>query len=217
MRFGVIYADPPWEYKTWTAKGGNKSASAHYNVQAASWIHALPVADVAAPDCCLFMWATFPNLPEGIETVRAWGFDFKTVAFVWVKTVGGFEKPRMGTGYWSRSNAEICIFATRGKPQRLNKDVEQIVACPIGRHSEKPIEVYDRIERLVGGPYLEIFGRPLGPLMQDCVPHWTRLGNEITGNDMAFDLRRVAALPEQESPVLERCVVQAVELAHLFS
>jgi N6-adenosine-specific RNA methylase IME4 len=122
-------------------------------------IEALPVADLAADDCALFMWAVMPQLPEALAVIKAWGFEYKTCAFVWVKQTKDEERFATGMGYWTRANAEVCLLATRGTPQRLNADVHQVVASPRMEHSRKPDEVAARIERLVPGPYLEMFAR----------------------------------------------------------
>lgn len=190
MKFHTLLVDPPWEYRVWTAKGGHKSASAHYDTQTSSWVENLPVAQVCKPDCCLFLWATWPTLPDALKVIEAWGFTYKTLGFDWIKLVKS-QTPRMGLGYWTRSNSEPCLFATRGKPQRLDKGVSQIIECGIGRHSEKPLETYERIERLVAGPYLEMFARPEGGLLPQR-DGWTRIGNEITGRDICEDLALLA-------------------------
>ena len=96
-------------------------------------------------------------------------------------------------GYWTRANSEPCLLATRGKPKRLDKGVSQVLACGTGRHSEKPFEFYERTERLLAGPYLEMFARPHGALIDGSREGWTRLGNEIDGLDMEEALRRLAA------------------------
>lgn len=194
MRFPVIYADPPWAYNAWSDKGTGRAACRHYALQGTTWLESLPVSAVADKDCTLLMWATFPRLPDALKVIEAWGFEFKTVAFTWVKLTK-CDTPSMGLGYWTRSNAEICLLATKGAPKRISKDVRQIIECPIGRHSEKPLECYDRIERLCQGPYLEMFHRPLGGLHEER-PNWAFLGNEVTGNDMRIDLEIIAEFPD---------------------
>jgi N6-adenosine-specific RNA methylase IME4 len=173
--FKAIYADPPWRWESWgkyrgQRKGlaplGDRSADKHYDTAEATDIQKLPVADLAAPDCVLFMWATWPMLPEALDTIAAWGFDYKTCAFAWMKadvsTIDLFPDPKtadMLLGYWTRANSEVCLLATRGKPKRLNADVRQGIIEPRRQHSRKPDCVPARIERLVEGPYLEMFAR----------------------------------------------------------
>lgn len=186
--FGAILADPPWRYRTWDnreaiqrARGGsgtNVSAATHYNTMAIEDIRALPVADLAAKDCVLFLWVTWPNLEEAMATVGAWGFTYKTCAFDWTKAHAGqvelFQddmRGQMGMGYWTRANTEPCLLATRGKPRRLDAGVRQAIIEPRREHSRKPDCVHERIERLVAGPYLELFARQQRP-------GWTCWGNE---------------------------------------
>jgi N6-adenosine-specific RNA methylase IME4 len=83
--YGAIYADPPWLFRNWSAKGTGRNALSHYDCLDFDSLAALPVADLAADDCALFLWATDPLLPQAIDLMRAWGFDYKTVAFYWVK------------------------------------------------------------------------------------------------------------------------------------
>jgi N6-adenosine-specific RNA methylase IME4 len=113
----------------------------------------LPVADLAADDCVLFMWALDSMLPQALELIEAWDFKYKTVGFYWVK-----EK-FFGMGYWTRANPEQCLLATRGKPKRLSAGVRKLVNSPRREHSRKPDEVRDRITQLVSGPYVELFAR----------------------------------------------------------
>jgi N6-adenosine-specific RNA methylase IME4 len=173
--YGAILADPPWRFRTWnkatavkrrSGKGSNVSASVHYDTMEIEDIEALPVAELAAPDCCLFLWACWPTLTDAFNLISAWGFEYKTCAFDWMKAHNGqVEMFRddadvlMGMGYWTRANSEPCLLATRGKPKRLNADVRQGIIEPRREHSRKPDCVHGRIERLVRGPYIELFAR----------------------------------------------------------
>lgn len=159
-RYGVIYADPPWEFKVYSGRGKDRSADSHYVTRDLEWIKGLPVQQLAADDCALFLWAVMPELPGALEVIKAWGFEYKTVGFTWVKQ-NSVDNPSLfwGMGYWTRANAELCLLATRGSPKRQARDVHQIVMSPVGEHSRKPEEVSARIERLVPGPYLELFAR----------------------------------------------------------
>ncbi|MEC9369532.1 MAG: MT-A70 family methyltransferase [Pseudomonadota bacterium] len=159
-RFGVIYADPPWSFRNWSAKGTGRNAVSHYDCLKFEDLAALPVADLAADNCALFLWATDPLLPRALELIEAWGFEYKTVGFYWVKQNAKHEQSYFtGLGYWTRANPEQCLLATRGKPKRKAKDVRRLVVEPRREHSRKPDEIRCRIERLVDGPYLELFGR----------------------------------------------------------
>lgn len=172
-RFSVIYADPPWPWETFGPLGRIRScADHHYGLSTLDEIKALPVAALAADDAVLLIWGTWPRLPDVLDVIGAWGFVYKTDAFVWVKQNANGDGLHTGMGYWTRSNSEFCLLATKGSPTRLALDVHQIVTAPIGEHSAKPEEVRRRIERLVAGPYLELYGRR-------SIPRWTVWGNEI--------------------------------------
>lgn len=165
--FGAIYADPPWRFDTWGSQENSKTCvDRHYATMDHHAIAALPVGDLAAADCTLLMWATWPNLLRAIEVINAWGFEYKTCGFLWAKAhANQLELFRddidgqIGTGYWTRANSEPCLLATRGKPRRLAADVRQVILEPRREHSRKPDCVYERIERLVAGPYVELFAR----------------------------------------------------------
>ena len=134
-------------------------------------IKALPVGHLAAKDSVLFLWVTDPLLREGLEVMAAWGFEYKTVAFTWVKQNKVSEGMFMGCGYWTRANPEMCLMGVNGNPARRDRGVRQLVTEPIREHSRKPDRIRDDIERLVDGPYLELFARQ---------EHegWTTWGNE---------------------------------------
>lgn len=137
---------------------------------------ALPVSDLADTDCALFLWATFPQLPEALRLIRAWGFSYKTVAFVWLKTNRKARTWFYGLGFWTRSNAEICLLATKGHPKRQAANIHQLIVCPVERHSKKPDEARDRIEALMGDlPRIELFAR------QE-TPGWEEWGNEVNSD-----------------------------------
>jgi N6-adenosine-specific RNA methylase IME4 len=165
-RYGVIYADPPWNFKNFSEKGTGRNAVAHYQCLDFRQIAATQPQRWAAKDCVLFLWATDPFLPKALELIEAWGFKYKTVGFYWAKTNKRANLDCLSTddfftglGYWSRANVEQCLLATRGSPPRMAKDVKRLVIEPRREHSRKPDEVYRRIERLARGPYLEIFSR----------------------------------------------------------
>jgi len=157
--YRVIYADPPWSFTTYSRKGKGRSAEAHYDCMGLDEIKAMRVPDWAADDCVLFLWVTHPLLPRAFEIITAWGFAYKTVAFTWIKTNKDGTGFPIGCGFWTRANPELCLLATRGRPQRISRSVRQLILAPRRAHSQKPEEVYERIEPLVSGPYLELFAR----------------------------------------------------------
>ena len=156
-KYTVIYADPPWKYKVWSGGG---AADAHYPAMNLEDIKALPVSQLAAKDCALFLWITFPMLHEAWGVMKAWGFSFRTVAFVRIKLNRVSDTLFWGMGHWTRANAEICLLAVRGHPKRQAKDVHQVIISHVEEHSKKPDGVRERIERLMGDvPRIELFAR----------------------------------------------------------
>ena len=155
----TILADPPWLFKTRSAAGEGRSANLHYKTEGLEEIMALPVAELAAPDSMLLMWMVDWCPQDALDLIEAWGFEHKTTAFTWAKENRSGAGWFMGQGYWTRANPEDCWLATRGHPKRLNADVRQLITAPVAEHSRKPDEIYERIERLVAGPYLELYAR----------------------------------------------------------
>ena len=139
-------------------------------------IKAMPVSDLASKDCVLFLWATYPMLQEALDVIRAWGFVFKTVAFTWIKLAPKADTIYWGMGYWTRSNAEICLLATKGQPRRQAKNVHQVIISHVEEHSKKPDEARRRIVALMGDiPRVELFARYPAP-------GWDVWGNEVRSN-----------------------------------
>ncbi|HET8908688.1 MAG TPA: MT-A70 family methyltransferase [Ktedonobacterales bacterium] len=169
-KYSVILADPAWDYKAWNPKTSQRYVGNQYQTMTPYAINALPVGDLAASNCALFLWATMPTLPQAFDTMSAWGFVYKTCAFTWVKTTRA-GKPSMGMGFYTRSNAELCLLGIRGTMKRKDKGVAQVIMAPRREHSRKPDEVYERIMRLFDGPYLEMFARQRWP-------EWSVWGNQ---------------------------------------
>jgi len=147
-RYGVIYADPPWNFKNFSEKGTGRNAVAHYKCMDFAQLIAVQPQRWAASDCVLFLWATDPMLPKALELIDTWGFTYKTVGFYWAKTNKRADLEALsqddfftGLGYWSRANVEQCLLATRGSPPRMAKDVKRLVIAPRREHSRKPDEV----------------------------------------------------------------------------
>jgi N6-adenosine-specific RNA methylase IME4 len=193
--YRVIYADPPWNFATRSEKGEGRSPKNHYQVMKLDDIKAMPVSEIAANDAHLFMWTTAPHLVESLEVVKAWGFEYSTLAFTWVKS--SYKAPRAlfnpeclhwGMGYTTRSNAEFVIYGRRGRPMRSpHKNIHSVFidhGCledygdssvhisPVREHSRKPEEIRKRIELLAPGPYIELFAR-------ERAEGWDAWGNDI--------------------------------------
>ncbi|MDE3261010.1 MAG: MT-A70 family methyltransferase [Acidobacteriota bacterium] len=147
-RFGIIYADPPWDYKgqlqhAGPASGDTGGAIRHYATVTLEDLKKLAVESVAAADCLLFLWATSPHLDQAIDLGKAWGFDWATVAFVW-------DKGRVNPGFYTMSQCELCLVFRRGRipAPRGARNERQLVHAERGPHSAKPEEVRKRIERM---------------------------------------------------------------------
>jgi N6-adenosine-specific RNA methylase IME4 len=185
--FRAILADPPWYYKSRTALQSSnwdsrRDAEKHYGVMGWQDIAAMPVKTLAHPDGChLFLWTTGPCLAQGLDVMRAWGFNYSAIAFTWVKLRRKHEKLHLplgegdlhvGLGLTTRKNTEVVLLGRRGSVKRLAKDVREVVLSPVREHSRKPDEVRKRIMRYCHGPYLELFAREKRPA-------WFSWGDEV--------------------------------------
>ena len=172
--YNIIYADPPWNFKAW-GKQGKKAPQNHYVCMTDEDIYSLPVSSIAAENCALFMWATYPLLQEAFVTLSRWGFTYRTVAFTWVKTNKN-DKYHMGLGYWTRANPEICLLATKGVIKRIDAGVRNLQVHKVREHSRKPDEIRGEIVRLLGDlPRIELFARSQ-------TQGWDVFGNEVEGS-----------------------------------
>lgn len=169
-KYNIIYADPPWRYEQ---KGVQGAAERHYSTMTVEDICRMPIANICEKDCLLFMWATFPQLREALQVIHSWGFNYKTVAFVWLKQNKSGKGWFYGLGFWTRGNAELCLLATRGKPKRKSNRVHQFIISPLRGHSQKPDEAREKIVALVGDlPRIELFARQK-------TEGWDVWGNEV--------------------------------------
>lgn len=165
--YDLILADPPWHFQNWSADepgmvhDRGRGANNHYPTMLTADICDLPVGDIAAPNAVLFMWACWPLLPDALQVIQAWGFEYKSLAWVWVKTNPSGKGLHMGMGYWTRANSEPCLLATRGDGlERLDKAVLSVIMSPVREHSRKPDEQYVNIQRLFGDVRrVELFAR----------------------------------------------------------
>jgi len=174
-KYQIIYADPPWSFSAWSDKA-MRHVSKQYKTMTPEDIYSLDVASLADDTCTLFLWVTFPNLIIGLETIKRWGFTYKTIGFNWIKLNKSGIGKFLGMGYYSRSNSELCLLATKGKPKRVNANVFSIVEEPLTKHSAKPDEVRRRIVKLMGDiPRIELFAR-------ERKEGWDAFGNEVEGS-----------------------------------
>ena len=176
MTYPVILADPPWHFQNYAADEPGmmhdraRGANRHYPTMTTDDICALSVP--AADNAALLLWACWPLLPDAMRVIEAWGFEYKSLAWVWVKlnktSMGFFH----GMGYYTRANSEPCLLATRGRVKVNARDVQALIVSPVQAHSRKPDDQYRKAERLFSGPYLELFARRKRP-------GWDAWGNEV--------------------------------------
>ena len=170
-KYNIIYADPPWHFKHWNDKTVTRKVP--YDVMSKEEISNLPISNIADKNCLLFLWVTFPKLIEGLETISAWGFNYSTCGFNWIKKNKKADSFFWGLGYWTRANSELCLIGTKGKPKRQSMSVHQIVYEPIREHSRKPDIIRNKIVDLCGDlPRIELFAR-------EKVNGWDCWGNEV--------------------------------------
>jgi len=173
-KYDVILADPPWDFAVWSKDtGSGRSASAHYQTMALDEICALPIAELAAENCALFMWSVWPRIFDAKPVIEAWGFKYKTLGFEWVKQTKTGMKFHMGMGYYTRANSEPCLLAVKGRMPVQTRGERNLLIAPIRAHSQKPDEQYNKIERLYPNMrYLELFARHRRP-------GWDAFGNQV--------------------------------------
>lgn len=174
MNYPVILADPPWIFSVWNAAKSNRHASHKYDLMSTDDICQLKIP--ASDPAVLFLWATWPNLPDALKVIEAWGFTYRSLAWVWVK----LDKSGMGffhgMGYYTRANSEPCLLAVRGTMPVAAHDVQALIVSPVQEHSRKPEDQFRKIERLYpDGPYLEMFARRKRE-------GWDSWGNEIVSD-----------------------------------
>lgn len=175
--YQVILADPPWKYNS---RANHKTrfrggACGHYDLMSTKDICNLLVGELADPNgCVLFLWATFPMLEDALEVIKAWGFEYKTVGFTWCKLNPKSLTPFFGVGFYTKSNAEICLLATKGPVMKpVVNTVSSLILSPRREHSRKPDEQYERIEAMYPiAKKLELFARQKRS-------GWASWGNQI--------------------------------------
>lgn len=175
LSYDVIMADPPWSFENWSALGEEKNAKAQYDCMSTADICALPVNQLARGNCWLFLWGTFPMLPDALRVMSAWGFRY-TAGGAWVKR-GKTGKLAMGTGYVLRSASEIFLLGKIGRPHTLNRSTRNVIEAPRRGHSRKPDEAYALCETLFPATRrADLFSR-------QSRPGWDSWGDESTKFD----------------------------------
>lgn len=184
-KYSVIYADPPWSFKTFSETGKDKSAEMHYPTMTIEDIYDLPVGDIAENNSVLFMWATAPMLPEAIQTMKVWGFTYKS-QMIWVKD-------RIATGYWFRNQHEILLVGTRGQviAPAPGSQFPSVITAPVTTHSKKPEEFYRVIENYFPSvTKVELFAR-------NGREGWSAWGNQAPENAQVDEDEWDAPAPEE--------------------
>lgn len=203
MKADIILADPAWKFETWSDRGQGRSPK--YERAGVDQFCQLPVAELAADNCALFLWTTWTHIQDAVPLVEAWGFTFRTLAWEWVKLNKRWKKlfvPFMpevdlqwlerlcsfGLGYYTRNCVEPCLLAVRGRMPVASRSERDVLLSPLRDHSQKPDEQYGKIERLYPAEKypnrVELFARQewLG---------WIALGNEVDGQDLNISIRRL--------------------------
>lgn len=187
--YRVIAADPNWDFKSNSKAAPGRNPRRHYETMSIDDICALPVEEVAADNCALFLWITGPFLAIGahLPVMKAWGFKPSGMGFVWIKL--NPKAPQLffmerdlatGGGFTTRKNAEFCLIGKRGRSVRQDNMVHEVIIEPRRQHSRKPEKFYRRVERYSEGPRLDMFAR-------QSRPGWTSWGYERTKFDVAAE------------------------------
>ena len=187
-KYQIIYADPPWSYFNGGVPQGG--VDAHYETMGLKEIQSLPVEEIADTPSVLLLWATFPQIKEALSVIEAWGFQYKTLGFSWLKT-NKDGSPFFGIGYYAKSNQEVCLLGVRGKAHSLVKSnkVSSFVSTPRTKHSEKPNVFREKIVELFGDiPRIELFARQK-------TEGWDAVGNDIDGRDIRETLEEMVKFP----------------------
>ena len=185
-KYGVIYADPPYKFDNFDYPEAKRGARKEYKTSVLQKICSLDVPSIASDNCALFLWVPWPLMFEyAPEILRKWGFEYKTLGFVWLKKNKIKDSFFWGGGWWTRSNSEICLLAMKGKPKRMSASVHQIIMTKRNDiHSRKPCEAREKIVTLMGDvPRIELFAT-------EKVEGWDSWGDKVK-NDIEINWKKV--------------------------
>lgn len=163
-QYKVIYADPPWQYKDKKLQDNNRDPIAlnkYYKTMNTEEIKELPVKKLRDKDCACFLWVTDSHLDQGIEVLRAWGFRYVTIAFVWVKK-NKDGSPYFNLAPWTLKSTEVCILGMHGhmRKYKIKNNVRSLTESERTIHSKKPDEIRTKIVELFGDVQkIELFAR----------------------------------------------------------
>jgi len=157
VKYDLIYIDPPWSYNK---KVGQGVADEIYSTMDLEKIKLLPINETLKDNSVVYMWATFPMLNEAFEVIQAWGLEYVTVGFNWIK-LNDNGKPFFGIGHHTKSNGEICLLLRKGVGLKiLDNTISQVIMTKKEKHSKKPRICYSHLERLYGNvERIEMFAR----------------------------------------------------------
>ena len=194
-KYGVIYADPEWKFETYSEDGLGRAADNHYPTSSLDIIKDRKIADIAANDCVLFLWATVPMLAQALEVMKTWGFEYKS-QFIWVKD-------RIGTGYWSRNKHEILLIGTKGSvpAPAMGFQENSVIEAKVRKHSQKPEVFYRLIESYFPNlPKIELNARSARDGWEawglECPPCHSERGEEYFAASKDF-----SALPQNDNRI----------------
>lgn len=179
-KYDVILADPAWSFDVWDKDTGQgRSAESHYPTMSLAEICDLPIQDLAADNCALFLWGVWPRLFDMQTVIGSWGTDqnpfiYKTIAWVWVKAKKSGFGFHFGMGYYTRANTEPCLLAVRGSMPVESHRIQALIYSAVQAHSKKPNDQYRKIQTLYPDRrYLELFAR------RKYSSKWAVWGNEV--------------------------------------
>jgi N6-adenosine-specific RNA methylase IME4 len=218
----ILVIDPPWRWEAFSEKGEDRSAKKHYNVEFTDLLAQIPVADLLQDHTAVFLWVTDPMLPQAMDLVGKWGMRYSTVGFYWHKECKNSNKDAIGNGYVTRGNTEQVWFLRKKNSKKMlprqNKGVRRLqhtyeddlgiensIRTKVGRHSEKPEIIQDKIEALFGTEFIEPDGssRPMIMLELFARRHrekWITMGLELDGmtHDVSIPLYLSGKYPKRE-------------------
>lgn len=175
--YNIIYMDPPWSFGVWKDQK-TRTADSHYSVMSYSSINDLPITEISADNCALFIWCPNSFLEACMKSINCYGFSYKTVAFTWVKMRKDMLKPHIGMGHYTRQETEHCLLGMKGHLDRIGKGVEEVILAPRSEHSAKPDATRKRIVDLFGDlPRIELFARDVSTMQYS--DGWEFWGNEL--------------------------------------
>lgn len=190
-KYGVVYADPPWHFgskqlQKYQGSRFDSLDSREYSTMKTEDICSLPVRDIVADDCALFLWVTDGHVEDAMQVIKSWGFKYVTIAFIWSKkTSTGKQVATLGA--WTMKNCEVCLLATRGQLLQYkvsNREYQQVDALRTN-HSRKPDEVRFRIQRIFPSlDKIELFAR-------ERVDNWDVWGNEVDSDILILNRKEV--------------------------